>query len=178
MAFLFRLVDKIDQLNTAIGNGAAWLMPFMAVSAFSVTILRYVFDLGWIWAKDMIVYSHGALFMLGIAYTFLHDAHVRIDIFYSRMKPKKRALVNLIGIFGLLLPFSLLLLIYSQPYVWASWKVWEDSPEVNGMPGVFVLKTIIFILPILLFLQSFSMGTRCFLVLAGKKIFSSSQMKK
>ncbi len=37
---------------------------------------------------------HALLFMLRAVYTLKHDAHVRVDIFYQRFRPKTRAWID------------------------------------------------------------------------------------
>ncbi len=176
MTALLRLVDKIEHFHTLLGRKIAYLIPVMAIVVFVIVIFRYVFSLGWVWAQDVVLYLHGLSFMFGIVYTLQKDAHVRIDIFYNTMSPKKQALVNLCGILGLAFPPCVLILTYALPYVMNSWVILEASLETGGMPGVFLIKTAVLLLPVLLILQLFCIGVRCFFVLFGKGIFGRSKL--
>ena len=52
-------------------------------------------------------------------------------------------------------PFCVFLLIIAWPYVSTSWKLLESSREAGGLPLVFLLKSLIMILPALLLSQAF-----------------------
>jgi TRAP-type mannitol/chloroaromatic compound transport system permease small subunit len=70
------------------------------------------------------------------------------------MTNKNRALVNLAGTLIFLLPFCIFLLVIAWPYVASSWKLLETSREAGGLPLVFLLKSLIMILPALLLGQA------------------------
>ena len=63
------------------GRGISWLLLVLVVITFSVVVLRYGMNLGWIWLQELIVYLHAAVFLIAIAWTFQADEHVRVDIF-------------------------------------------------------------------------------------------------
>jgi TRAP-type mannitol/chloroaromatic compound transport system permease small subunit len=71
------------------------------------------------------------------------------------MPEKKRALVDLLGTLVFLVPFCIFLLIIAWPYVATSWKLLESSREAGGLPLVFLLKSLIMIMPALLLGQAF-----------------------
>jgi len=162
------IVFTIDALNEKIGRGVAWVSLAMAVVTFVVVILRYVFNMGWIWMQESVTYMHAALFMLAGGYTLLHDGHVRVDIFYRPMDPKRKALVDIFGVFFLLFPTCALILYYGTPFVMDSWSILEDSPETGGLPAVFLLKTLVLLFPILIGLQGLSQAARSILILGDK----------
>lgn len=140
----------------------------MVVVTFTVVLLRYVFDIGWIALQESIVYMHGTVFMLGAAFALTRDRHVRVDIFYRRWGPRRRALVDLLGTLGLLLPTSLFVLWIGWDYVADAWAVREGSREAGGLPGVFVYKSLILLMPALLVLQGVAWAARSVLVLTGR----------
>ena len=96
------------------------------------------------------------------------DGHVRVDIFYTDMPNKKRALINLLGTALFLIPFCLFVLIISWPYVANSWQLLESSREAGGLPLVFVLKSLILILPALLLGQGVIGGIDAWKTLRGQ----------
>lgn len=131
----------------------AWLTLLMGVLTCVVVALRYGFDTGAIVIQESVIYLHATAFMLGFAYTLKHDGHVRVDVLYGRLDPTRRAWVDLAGHCLFLLPTALALGWYSLPYVGAAWQVLEGSPEVGGIPGLFLLKTLIPVMAITLILQ-------------------------
>lgn len=126
----------------------------MVAITFSVVVLRYVFDIGWIALQESITYLHAMVFLMGAAYTMQHEAHVRVDIFYSRFSQQTRAWIDLCGALFLLLPFLFFLCWVSWEYVASSWGVMESSREAGGLPGVYLLKSLMLVMVGLLILQA------------------------
>ena len=154
-----RLRDQLTSLFTAIaehtGRAAMWLVIVMALVQFTVVILRYVFGLNFIAMQESITYMHGAVFLLAAGYAFLTDDHVRVDIFYREAPPRRKALVNLAGVYLFLFPFCLLILWTSAPYAAQAWSVREGSTEQSGIQGVFLLKSLIPLFAALLTMAGF-----------------------
>ena len=99
------------------------------------------------------MYMHAVVFMLGIPYALKHDVHVRVDVFAERLGKRGRAWVDVLGHLLFLVPVCVTILVFSLPYVASSWRVLEGSSEVGGIPGVFLLKTLIPLSAALLLLQ-------------------------
>lgn len=155
----------IDSLNEWCGRLIAWLTGFMVAVTFLIVILRYVFNTGWIAMQESVVFMHALVFLIGAAYTLKHDAHVRVDIFYRNMSPHRRAWIDLLGCLLLLLPVCVYIFWFSFEYVTSAWQLQEGSQEAGGLPGVYLLKTSILIMAVLLFLQGISQCLRSFLVI-------------
>jgi TRAP-type mannitol/chloroaromatic compound transport system permease small subunit len=161
------LADRIDRLNAAIGRAAAWLCLFVAVVQFAVVLLRYGLGVGSIWLTESILYGHAALIMLAAAWTLREGGHVRVDVFYERASPRRRAQVDLCGALALLLPFMLVLIWFALPYVARSWEIFERSREASGLPGVFLVKTLIPLFALMMALQGVAQAIRALDALAN-----------
>lgn len=133
----------------------------MVVITVLVVVMRYLFDQGSILLQESVLYLHAVAFLLGIPYALRHDSHVRVDLVYSRLGGRGRAWVNLTGHLLTLIPVGVLIIIYCTPYVRASWRILEGSSEVGGIPGVFLLKTLIPVAAGLLLLQGLAEIIRC-----------------
>lgn len=164
---LQKIATGIDTINDWIGNKIIWLTLIMALVMFVNVVLRYVFDSGWIWLQESVTYMHGVLFMVAGGFSLLHNQHVRIDIFYDRVSARKKAIIDLLGTLFLLFPTCVIIFYYAFPYVQDSWAVLEDSMEAGGLPGVYLLKTIILVFPVLVGLQGLSKALRAILILSG-----------
>lgn len=127
---------------------------------FSLVVARYGFDLGSIAAQELVLHLNAAAFLFGGAYALLRDAHVRVDIVQQRWSPRTRAWVELAGLVLLLLPFCAALFWLSLDYVAASWRLREGSREVAGLPGVYLVKSLIPISAVLLALAGLGRGLR------------------
>ncbi len=95
-------------------------------------LLRYMFSVNSIFMQELVMYMHASVFMLAAAYTFRHDGHVRVDIFYRGMTPRRQALVNILGILLLLIPVMVFVIASSYGYVANSWRIMETSSVRNG----------------------------------------------
>jgi TRAP-type mannitol/chloroaromatic compound transport system permease small subunit len=164
---LQKIANGIDAINDWIGNKIVWLTLIMALVMFVNVVLRYAFDMGWIWMQESVTYMHGVLFMVSGGFSLLHNQHVRIDIVYDKVSERKKAVIDLFGTFFLLLPTCVVIFYYAYPYVRDSWAVLEDSMEAGGLPGVYLLKTIILVFSVLVGLQGISKALRAILTLSG-----------
>jgi TRAP-type mannitol/chloroaromatic compound transport system permease small subunit len=166
-ARLGAIADRIDKVNTAVGQAVTWCCLAMVIAQVAVVLLRYVLGLGSIWLQESIIYLHAALFLLAAAWTLRRGGHVRVDIFYAAARPRRKALVDLLGAIVFLLPFVTMLIGLSMPYVARSWAILERSRETSGLPLVFLLKTLIPAFALLLGLQGVSQAIRSALVLVA-----------
>ena len=149
-----------ERLIALVGKTLSWFTLVMVLLTFSVVVLRYGFNLGWIWLQETVTYLHATVFMLTAAWALQTDDHVRVDIFYRSRTPRQQAVVNLLGIVLFLAPFCIFLLVQAWPYVEVAWRVREGSREAGGLPFVYLLKTLIVVLPVLLLIQGYNSALR------------------
>jgi len=115
------------------------------------------------------MYMHALVFMGGAAYALQMDEHVRVDIFYREMGPRKKAWVNLLGTLLFLIPVCGFLIWISFAYVERAWELKEASPEPGGLPLVYLFKTYIPLMGALLFLQGLSVIIKSIQIIRGGK---------
>jgi TRAP-type mannitol/chloroaromatic compound transport system permease small subunit len=68
-------------------------------------------------------------------------------------------------------------LIYTWPYVSRSWRLWEASANVGGMPGYFILKSFVIVFAVLVGLQGLAMLARSILVLANREDLLPAELR-
>jgi TRAP-type mannitol/chloroaromatic compound transport system permease small subunit len=151
---LSKIAAYLAGINELLGRALAWLTLLMVLITFAVVVLRYGFNLGWIGMQESVSYLHALVFMLGAGYAFKHEAHVRVDIFYRNFSPRRQAWINLLGNLLLLIPFTVFILVNSFDYVAASWRIHEASSETGGLPYIYLLKTVIPAMAVVLLLQA------------------------
>jgi len=144
------------------GKASAWLTLFMVIITFIVVVMRYVFDAGLIWLQESVIWMHAVVFMLGAAYTLQQEDHVRVDVFYRDLTPKRRALIDLIGVIIFLFPLCAFLGWKSFDFVAASWSLREASRESGGLPYPLIplLKSVLVLMPAAVALQGVSLLLR------------------
>ena len=167
MSALAQLSKFIDRFNTIIGYLCAFFVFSMVIVVFTVVVLRYGFNIGFIWMQEVYVWLHSFVFMLGAGFTYLANEHVRIDVFYREASKKYKATVDLLGNIFLLLPFLYIIWKYSYPFVYRSFLMNEVSREAGGMPALYILKSAILWFCIVLFLQLISNVIKSILTLTN-----------
>ena len=163
--YVIRIINLINKL---IGETVSWLTLFMVLITFLVVVLRYGFNIGFIWMQESVRFMYAAVFLLCAGYTLLKDKHVRVDVLYLNLSERSKAIVDLIGSVFLLLPVCFVIFYYSWSYVINSWQQMEGSIEERGLHLVFIMKTFIWLFAILVSMQSLATIINSFIIL--KKI--------
>lgn len=163
----FTLIELIDGFNVRMGEWVKWLLVALVVSVAFGVIALSIFGQAWTKFDESSTYFHATVILLGSAATLLAGQHVRVDIVYTRLKSKAKALVDVVGFYALLVPFCLVLIWNAQNFVMLSWKSFEGSPESDGIQGVFILKTLVSVFAISLLLQGMSIAGRAVNALLG-----------
>ena len=148
-----RLLDFFSELT---GRFCSWFVALMTLITCLVVVMRYGLDLGSVLLQDVVLYLHGALFILGSSFALKRNAHVRVDIFYREFSEKKKALIDLIGHCLFLQPVCWVIFLFSWGFVEFSWRIMEVSAEPDGLPFVYLQKSLLIALCLLMALQSFS----------------------
>src|SRR5437867_4250655 len=95
------------------GAELAWLVLFVVATLFGQWPLRELLGTGHILANDFGQIAHAAVFAIGIAYALRWDGHVRLDVFYHRLSPRGRALIDLAGSVAFIVPWAAMVLWFS-----------------------------------------------------------------
>lgn len=163
-------INKLELINDKTGIAVSWLTLLMVLVTFLVVVLRYLFDIGSIGLQESINYMHACVFLIGAAYTLQKNAHVRVDIFYQKLSAHKKAWIDLFGTVFFLTPTMLFIFIISWEYVSESWSVLESSREAGGLPGVYLLKSVILVMAFLMLLQGLANALRSIQIIQQKDI--------
>lgn len=158
------IINTLDRLTDLSGRILALLTLLLTATLFITVLMRYGFRINALQVGDLnlsrqaleesVLYMHCTLFMLASAYTLRSDGHVRVDVFYRRFSPRSRAIIDLAGSLLLLLPMAAFILHSSLDYVAFAWKLKEKSQEASGLPWLYLLKTLIPLMGILLIVQA------------------------
>jgi len=105
--------------------------------------------------------------MLTMGYTLQAEEHVRVDVLYAKFSAKTKAWVELLGALFFLFPLCFALVYFSWEFVASSWSLQEASSEYHGMPGIFLLKSVLLISPGLLMLQGVANVLKAWEIIRG-----------
>jgi TRAP-type mannitol/chloroaromatic compound transport system permease small subunit len=130
---LLSVSKVIDAMSERVGHAIYWLILVSVIVSSGNAVVRYIFDRssnGWL---ELQWYLFSAVFLLGAGYTLLHNQHVRIDIIISRLSPRTRAWIDLLGALLFLLPMATIIMVLSWPMVAESYFRQEWSSDAGGL---------------------------------------------
>jgi TRAP-type mannitol/chloroaromatic compound transport system permease small subunit len=164
---LLALSRVIDAINERIGKWVAWAILVAVVISTANAIIRKVFDTSsnaWLEAQW---YLFGAVFMLCSAWTLLSNEHIRIDIVNNAMPNWMKQAVEVVGHALFLLPFTIMMVVSSYPFVMISYVQNEQSQNAGGLV-VWPSKAIILIGFIMLTAQGISELIKRIAIIQGR----------
>lgn len=141
--FLEKAEAAINGFSEVLGKITAVLFILLLLNVFYDVIMRYMFNDVSIGMQELEWHLFATIFMLGIPYTLFKEGHVRVDIIYDNLAPKKQALIDLIGTLVLLAPFTLLVVWYGIDFVKESYELGERSGDPGGLPYRWLIKSVI-----------------------------------
>ena len=177
MSFLLRFIKGVDVVNDRVGRAVAWLTLGCVLTCFTVVVLRYAFNVGFPWMQELYVWQHAVVFMAGAGYTMLHRGHVNVDVMYGRLSDRGKAWIDILGTLFFLFPWLAIMAVTSAPFVLSSWGIRESSATADGMPGLYLLKSLLWMLCALLFVQGLALIARRSLYLPGHGIVDHDEDK-
>ena len=91
-------VRYVDAMNRYVGLFAMHLLFVLAAILLTSTVSRVFLGASVNWALEMSQFILSAYYLLGGAYAVQLDSHVRMDVFYSQLTARKRAVTDAITI--------------------------------------------------------------------------------
>jgi len=164
-----RVSELISSLNESIGKAVSSLNVVLVVLICIDVVARYAFKQSSAAFYELEWHVFSVIFLIGAGWTLRHDQHVRVDILYAKAPPRLQALLDIIGILVLLMPFSLTLIVTAFPYTLVAFQTAEASPDTGGLPYRWIIKSAIAIGAGLLMLQGVAMLFEKTLRLIGGK---------
>ena len=133
----------VDPLLARIGQWTGYLWVLLLAIIVLNVVLRYAFGEGRIEFEEIQWHLYSTGFLLGLSYAYQADAHIRVDVLHERLSPALRAWIELYGIVLFLLPFLALVLVFSVPFVIASFELNEVSQAPGGLPLRWAIKAML-----------------------------------
>jgi len=133
--------------------------------------MRYGFNHPTMWAYESSLQLGCAMYALAYCYAQRHDAHVRVDIFYTHLSPRGKATIDVIC--GLMMFLPVIGLLVGASWVWAikSWTIQEKMVETYWYPPYYPLRTVVAIGWTMLGLQGLAGILRSFYTLIRNKAY-------
>ncbi|SDL98642.1 TRAP-type mannitol/chloroaromatic compound transport system, small permease component [Catalinimonas alkaloidigena] len=167
-SYWLRLVRAIDALNEWVGRAVSWGNTLLVLVICYDVLMRYVFNRSQVAIMEIEWHLFAVVFLLGAAYAFKHDRHVRVDVFYANFSAKRKALINVLGILLFLIPFCWIVIRSGWEFTSNSLKIGERSPDPGGLPARYLIKSAIPLGFLLLLLQACAELIKSFLILLDR----------
>lgn len=135
-----KVIDFLELINEKAGKLVSWAAILLVIVISIDVILRYLFQFTYIWIVEIEIYLFGVLFLLAAGYTFKHGKHVRVDVFYTKLSKRGKAIIDLIGGLLFLLPWCYIVISSSWKYAHSSFLIKEGSAQAGGLPALYLLK--------------------------------------
>ena len=155
-----RFSVTIDQILDKLGRHLSWIWLILMLIIVLNVILRYGFNLGSIELEEMQWHLYSSGFLIGLSYAYLDDKHIRVAILHERVSPELKAWGELYGTLVFLIPFLVLIIYFSIPFITSSYELSEFSPSPGGLPFRWLIKSMLLIGFCVLFLAVASRLTR------------------
>lgn len=161
-------VKYVDALNYRVGRCAMYLIFVMAACLLYSTFSRIVLGVPVNWVLEMTQFTLSVYYLLGGAYAMQQGAHVRMDLFYDRFSPKKKALTDVITILFVIFYLGVMVAggISSTNYAY----VYNQKNYTAWAPVLWPVKTLMTIGIFLLLLQCISNLIKDFAIWRGRPI--------
>ena len=161
-------VYYVDAMNRFVGRFAMYLLFVLAAVLLTSTFSRLIVGASVNWALEMAQFILSAYYLLGGAYALQQNAHVRMDVFYSRLPPRKRAVTDAFTILFIIFYLVVLFLggISSTNYA----IVYQQTNYSAWAPLLWPIKVVMTIGVFLMLLQCISTFFKDVAAARGKPI--------
>jgi TRAP-type mannitol/chloroaromatic compound transport system permease small subunit len=167
MPRLKRMLQFIDDMVHRVGLVFSFLLlPLMIITTIEV-IARYIFNSPTIWAWDINMQIFSALVAIGGSYGLRHDMHVKVDVFVMNLRPRPRALLDLLT--SVLFFFTMVVFLYESSKVAIESIKMREVMSTIWAPPVYHIMILIPIGALLFLLQGIAIHVRNLLIVIQKE---------
>ena len=133
MAPFLPLSRFIDAISIGLGKFVMWLI--LAATAISAgnAVMRKAFNIGSNAYLEIQWYLFAAVFMLGVGYVMLKNAHVRIDFVATHLSKRANATIDAIGIVVFTIPLAIIMVNLGWPIFARAFMSGEMSQNSGGL---------------------------------------------
>ncbi|WP_167527858.1 TRAP transporter small permease subunit [Desulfosarcina alkanivorans] len=149
---LDKFIKTVDFINRWAGRCGSFLVIVLTILVVLEVVMRYLFGRPTTWSFEVTKMIYGFYFMILGGYTLQKKGHVAIDVIYEMLKPKTRAILDIISYLIFFFPFCTVVLIEGIKFAKKSWQISETSWSVFA-PPLYPIKTVIPVAVALMLLQ-------------------------
>jgi TRAP-type mannitol/chloroaromatic compound transport system permease small subunit len=109
----------IDAMVRVMGELVAYWSVLAVVAYYFEVIARYVFNSPTNWVHESTFLMFGMQYMIAGAYAYRGESHVRVDMLYSQLSPRGKAICDIAG--------SVFFFIFVGTMLWTGWLFAADA---------------------------------------------------
>jgi TRAP-type mannitol/chloroaromatic compound transport system permease small subunit len=161
---ILRIIDKISRWAAYV---AAALMAIATVGILTDVVTRYFLHFTIVWLQETVTFCFGSAVMLGAAYTLQKGGHVRIDAFFSKLSPRRQALMDICTF--------VFFFIFILAVVWTGWQdtvfsySFQERTQTVWGPVIWPYKFILVFAALLMLLQGVAQLIRNIMIVTGRE---------
>lgn len=137
------VIRVIDSISEWVGKTARWFVVALVLVVTYGIIKRHVFNAPELWPYEVAIMLGAAVWILGLSYVHRYDGHVRVDVIYSRLSPRLRGIIDVIGSILSFFPIFILVVYVSANWAWDAWVTDERMAETGWYPPAAPLRTVV-----------------------------------
>jgi len=96
---LRNIVTAVTKVNMVVGKAASYTLIALTLLVFFEIIMRYFLNSPSVWGYDMSLWLYGMPALLAGGYVLANKGHANMDVLYTKLTPRKRAILDLITCF-------------------------------------------------------------------------------
>ena len=191
-ARLLRLADALERPVVWLGRAGGWLiLPMIGVILFDAVCRRFLRKLPFgiesgLYTimnspvlQDSEWHLHTIIFCSSMAYAYIYNAHVRLDLFRPRFSVNGRLWIETLGGLILLIPFLTLMIYHSWSFFEIAWDTNEGTAVLTGIGHRWFIKFFLVIAFVSMLTAAFSIIIRLIVRLYGpNNLHDATQLRK
>ncbi|HEY2336312.1 MAG TPA: TRAP transporter small permease subunit [Burkholderiales bacterium] len=118
-----RFTDVIEWVNVKAGEYVAYWGVIAVFVYYYEVVARFVFNSPTNWVHESMFLMFGMQYMISGAYAYKEDQHVRVDVVYTHLSTRGKAIADIIS--------SVFFFIFTLTMLYTGWKFASDAVQ-NG----------------------------------------------
>ena len=128
-ALLRNITGTIDRLSEIVAHFTKYLILALIFVLIYEVAARYMFNRPTVWALETSMMVFGSIGALCWGYTLKIGGHVRVDVFYTMLSRKWKAVIDIAMTFLFLFPIQYILIHSGIKWTQFAWKTGEKMVE-------------------------------------------------
>ncbi len=150
-----RLSEALRRLVDWVGRFGSWfLIPLILITCMDIFIRKMGLMQLWMvenWGRffdstvlqELEWHTHTVVFALVLGYGYIWNTHVRVDLVRERLKMRKKAWLEFLGLTFFMIPFTAVIIYYAAIFAIDSYNVSEISASTVGLTHRWIIKTVL-----------------------------------